>query len=78
MLDNIFSRRPPNYLSPSCAYILRDKIKKYWTDNGYPDIDVWTEPLDMSLTFDATGNKIEPGYVVIRSNIGPTGFPPRV
>jgi hypothetical protein len=60
-----------DHLSKSGAHSLAAQIKDYWTARGYSGIQTSITPINMS------GMAIqEPSYAV-RSNIGPSGFPPK-
>jgi hypothetical protein len=50
---------------------LCNRIKSYWLEHGFPAIKAWPE------TVVTTYNRNAHAIVVIRSNIGPTGYPPR-
>jgi hypothetical protein len=49
---------------------LCNTIKSYWLEHGFPAIKAWPETVVMNLNRNATA------IVVVRSNMGPTGFPP--
>ena len=65
-----------NWLSPSMAAQMAQKIRHYWIGRGYLGIKTWIEPLAF-VGPDVNGDKIGDKCKVIRSNIGPNGFPPR-
>jgi hypothetical protein len=50
---------------------LCNTIKAYWLEHGFPAIKAWPETVVMNLNRNATA------IVVIRSNLGPTGYPPK-
>jgi hypothetical protein len=50
---------------------LCDKIRTYWREHGFPSIKAWPETLTTTYNRNATS------IVIIRSNLGPNGYPPQ-
>lgn len=46
-------------------------IRAYWLEHGFPAIKAWPETIVAPLNRNATA------IVVIRSNLGPKGYPPK-
>lgn len=67
--------RGPNYFTRGNAQTLREWIEHHWHSKGYLGIRTWLEPRWIEGV--TIGGKPAPGSWYVRSNIGPTGFPPR-
>jgi hypothetical protein len=61
-----------NTYSKPGAGALAKKISAYWKARGYSGIETWVEPVWAVRPEDQEGRPYQ-----VRSNIGPSGFPPR-
>jgi hypothetical protein len=55
-----------DWSSKAGAEALAAMVRQYWRERGFPDVEVWVEPL--------RGGR-EP-LVVVKSRLGPGGLPP--
>lgn len=71
-----FPRDEVDYLDRDGATKLAAAITRYWFRHGYPLIDarVYEQHRQLRTT---SGKMVSAPYWVVRSNVGPKGFPPR-
>ncbi len=72
-----FPQSKVDYLDRDGANRLRDQIVSYWRRRGYLGIDVQVHEQNRQRR-DFDGTLITTPVFVIRSNIGPKGFPPKL